>query len=213
MMRKMVVRDCNPRRSHYRINQPVRTVRQRAMIDPDLAGPVDGDPVAVGSPPPPDVGGAGGDVGVAGGLAVVDVDVVDDDVGDVLEGYAAVADDVDVGAAAVDGLEAVHDELVLELDGHVGGEDDPEGLGLDDGVAESAWDGAGWVTVGGVGDDVDLAAFAAEGVAAKTDAAVGEALAVSGPVGVAAPAVVNGVAGQALLLVGLVDGEEASACE
>lgn len=138
VVREVVVRNSNSRGPHYGVNQPVRTIRQRAVVDPDLARAVDGDPVAVGYPSPPDVGGAGGNVGVPRGLAVVHVDVVDDDVGDVLEGHAAIADNVDIGAAAVDGLEAVDYELVLELDGHVGREDDPERLRLDDGVAERA---------------------------------------------------------------------------
>lgn len=125
MVREVVVGDGDSGGPHYGVDEAVRAVGQGAVVDPDLPRAVDGDPVAVGSPAPADVGGAGGNVGVAGGLAVVDVDVVDDDVGDVLEGDAAVADDVDVGAAAVDGLEAVHDKLVLELDGRVGGEDDP----------------------------------------------------------------------------------------
>lgn len=78
---------------------------------------------------------------------MVDVDVVDDDVGDVLEGDAAVARDVDVGAAAVHGFEAVEDELVLQVNGHVRGKHDPERFVLDDGVAERAGDGVGRVAV------------------------------------------------------------------
>jgi hypothetical protein len=40
-------------------------------------------------------------------------------------------------AATVDGLVAVHQELLVQADGHVGGEHDPEGHLLDGGVA--AW--------------------------------------------------------------------------
>lgn len=78
-------------------------------------------------------------------------------------------------------------------------------------MPEGARDGAGRVVVGGVGDDVDLAALAAQGVAAEPDAAVGEALAVRRPVWVAVPAVVDGVSGQALVL--LLHGKEVSARE
>ena len=124
---------------------------------------------------------------------MVDVDVVDDDVTDVLESDATAADDVDVGAAAVQGFVAVEDELLGEFDEHVGGKDDPERVGLDDGVAECAGARGDGVVVGGVGDDVDLTAFAAEGVLAESNGAVGEALAVGFPVGVAPPAVVYGV--------------------
>lgn len=128
---------------------------------------------------------------------MVDVDVVDDDIGDVLDGDAAAAGDVDVGAAAVDGFEAIHDEFVFEPYGHVGGEDYPQGFELDDGVAEGARSWVRRIGIGRVADDVDLAAFAADGVAAEPDAAVGESLPVSCPIRVAPPAVVDRVAGEA----------------
>lgn len=69
---------------------------------------------------------------------------------------------MDDGATAVDGFVVVNDEFVFESDEHVGREDYPEGFFLNDGVTESAGGGVGRVAVGGVGDNVDLAAFAAE---------------------------------------------------
>ena len=68
-------------------------------------------------------------------------------------------------------------------------------------MAESARDGVGGITIGGVGNDVDPAAFAAECGAAEADSAVRESLAVVLPVWVAPPAVVDGVAGEACWLV------------
>nr|GMD33628.1 hypothetical protein Pyn_29454 [Ipomoea batatas] len=136
-------------------------MRQSAVVDPDVSGPEYGNGVAVGLASVPDVGRAGAYVRVAGGDTVVNVHVVDDDVADVLERNAAAAGDVDVGAAPVHGLVAVEDELVLQLDGHVGGEDDPQRLRLDHGVPERPRLRLHRVRVGGVGDDVDLAAFPA----------------------------------------------------
>lgn len=78
---------------------------------------------------------------------------------------------MDVGAAAVEGFVGVEDEFLGEADGHAGGEDDPERLGLDDGVAESPRRRVDWVGVGGVGDDVVTAAFASLGVLSESDAA------------------------------------------
>lgn len=130
-----------------------------------------------------------------GGLAVVDADVVDYDVGDGPEGEAGAVGDVDVGSATVDGFEGADEELGGECDFHGGGEGDPQRGGLDGGVAEGSGFGIGRVGVGGVGDDVGLAVSAAEGGLAKADGAVGEVLAVGAPVGSgAAPAVVDGVA-------------------
>ena len=75
----------------------------------------------------------------------------------------------------------------------------PEGFVLDNGVAESARDGVGGLMIGGVGDNVDPAAFDAECGAAE--GAVCESLAVVLPVWVAAPVVVDGVSGEACWLV------------
>jgi len=124
------------------------------------------------------------------------VDVVDDDVGDVLERDAAVARDVDVGAPSVDGFEAVEDELVFKVYGHVRGEHDPERLVLDDGVPERAGNGVGRVAVRRVRHHVDLPALPAHGVFAEPDAALRQLLPVCAPVGVAPPAVVDGVSGE-----------------
>lgn len=146
---------------HDGVYQPVFTMRQRAVINPKITRPEYGNPIAVGFCSVPVMRWAWPDIGVAGLVTMVDVDVMDDDVGDVLESNAAPAGDVDVGATAVDGFEAVEDEFLWELDVHVGGEDDPEGFSLDDSPPESAWTGVDGVVVGGVGDDVVTAAFAA----------------------------------------------------
>lgn len=179
--------------THNGVDEAVGAVGEGAVVDPDVAGAEDGDGVAVGHGAPPVVAGRAAHHGVAGGAAVVDVEAVDDDVGDVLDGDAGPVGDVHVGAPAVDGLEAVHDELLGEGDDHVALEDDPQRLVLDDGVPEGALLGVHGVVVASVGDHVDLAVAAADGVAAEADAAVGEALAVVVPVRVAAPAVVDGV--------------------
>ena len=81
-------------------------------------------------------------------------------------------------------------------------------------MAESARDGVGGITIGGVGNDVDPAAFAAEYGAAEADSAVRESLAVVLPVWVAPPAVVDGVAGEACWLVVLcLERQHLSSCD
>lgn len=180
-----------------RIYEPIGAIRQRAVIDPDIPPAEDGHAVAVRRIPPPRVPGGVPDHGVPRLHAVVDVDPVEDHVRRVVDGDARAAGDVDAGAAAVDGLVRAHHQLLLEADDHVGSEDYPERLVLDDGVAERAGFWVDGVVVGGVGDDVDTAVLAAEGVLAEADGAVGEAVAMGRPVGVAAPAVVDWVGGGA----------------
>ena len=94
------------------------------------------------------------------------------------------------------GLEAVDDELVFEFDEHAGGEGNTQGLSLDHSVLESAQGGVDGVLVEGVDDHIELTAFAAHSVLAEPNAAVGEAQLVVLPVGVAPPAVINGVTGE-----------------
>ena len=125
VMREIIVGDSDRCGPHYGIDQTVRAVRQGAVVDPDLVRREQGDAVAVRYAPPPRVGRGGPHDGVARGLAVVDVDVVDDNVRHVLECDAAVAGYVDFRASAVDGLEVVEDELVLQLYGHVRREYNP----------------------------------------------------------------------------------------
>lgn len=83
-MGEMVVGNRDPCGTHHHVDQAVLAVRERAVIDPDVSGAEDGDPVAVRFGAPPVVRGAGPDVGLARLVAVVDVDVVDYDVAYVL---------------------------------------------------------------------------------------------------------------------------------
>lgn len=55
----------------------------------------------------------------------MDMDTMDDDIGDELDGNAGTKGNVDIGATTIDGLEAVHDEFLLEGDHHVPLEHDP----------------------------------------------------------------------------------------
>ncbi|RZS12496.1 hypothetical protein BHM03_00043965 [Ensete ventricosum] len=160
---EVIVGDGNGSGDHDGINEPIGAVGQRAVVDPDVAGAEDGNAIAVGHGPPSIVGGGAADHGVPGGLAIVDVEAVDDDVGDVLDGDAGAVGDVDVGAAPVDRLEAVHDELLLERDHHVALEGDPEGLVLDDRVPKCSRPRIHGIVVPGVRHDVVLPVAPAEG--------------------------------------------------
>lgn len=139
------------------------------MIDPNVVRSRDRDPVTVGDSSEPDVRRRRSDESVPGGFAVVNVDVVDDDVAHLLYRQAPVAGDLDVRASPVDRLEAPDDELVPERDPHVAGEDDPERFRLYHGVAEGSGKWVRRVVVGGVGDEVKAAAFAAECALSEAD--------------------------------------------
>ncbi|KAG2620684.1 hypothetical protein PVAP13_3NG210101 [Panicum virgatum] len=190
------------------IDEAVRAGLKGAVVDPHVGGTEDGDAVAVRQ-------------ATTGRqrrrrqrrprrLAVAHGEPVDDDVAHVVQheagaavpddhGGAAVPDDHG-GAAPVHGLVRGHDQLLLGPDGHVTRERDPQGLLLDEAVAEGARRRGRRVFVARVRHHVRLAVLAAAGVTAEPDGAVGEALPVVRPAGVAAPAVVDRVAGAAVVV-------------
>lgn len=123
---------------------------------------------------------------------------MDDDVADILQCDASIPRDLHIGTTAIYGLVAVEDELMLELDDHVGLEDDPEGLLLDDSIAKGARGWGDCVVIRGVRYHIETTPFAPNCTLPKANGAVSQPLSVVSPVGVAAPAVVYGVSSQAL---------------
>ena len=101
------------------------------MVDPHMRGPEERDGISIGDGSPADVGGAGAHHGITCGAAVVDVEAMNDDVRDILKGDTPTPGNVHVVAAPVDGLEAVHQKLLPQPNGHVGRECDPQRVRLD----------------------------------------------------------------------------------
>ena len=127
----------------------------------------------------------------------MDVQAMDDDIRNELDRDACAVSNVHIDSTSIYGLEAVHDQLLLQRDDHVALEDDPQRLVLDDSVAQGARPRVDRVVVASVCDHIVAAVAATNGIATEANPAVREALAVPLPVGVAAPAVVDGVASSA----------------
>lgn len=191
--RQMAVGDGDGGGALHDVDEPVLAHGGGDVVDPDVGGREERDAVAVGAGPVPDVVRRVADHAAVGVLDVVDVEVVYDDVGPVLDREPCAFGDVHLGAAAVDGGVAVDDELLGERDDHVLGEDDPDGLRLDDAEADGAGPWVLHVGVRRVRHDVDLAAQAARGVLAEPLGATGQAHPVRRPVLAAPPATVDRV--------------------
>lgn len=58
-------------------------------------------------------------------LAIMDMDTMDDDIGDKLNSNAGSKGNMNIGATTINSLEAVHDEFLLQSDHHVSLEHDP----------------------------------------------------------------------------------------
>ncbi|RZR77799.1 hypothetical protein BHM03_00002992 [Ensete ventricosum] len=191
---EVIVGDGNGSGTHDGIDKSIGAVGQRAVVHPNVAGAENGNGIPVSHGSPSIVRRRAADHGIPGGLAAVDVEAMDDDVGDVLDGDAGAIGDVDVDTTSIDGLKAVHDEFFLERDLHVVVEGDPEGHVLDDGVSKCSRARIHGIIVPGVRHNVQLPVAATYRVTAKANATVSELFSVGMPIGVAPPAVVDRVA-------------------
>lgn len=135
--------------------------------------------------------------GVACGFAVMDVKTVDYHVCHILDSDAASISNVHICSSPINRLEAVDKELLLQLYHHVTLEYNPQRPVLDHCVPQSAGLWVDWVIVSGVSDDIKATVTTTNGVPTKSNATVCEALPVTLPVGVATPAVINGITGSA----------------
>lgn len=156
-----------------------------------------GNGIAISHCPPTKVTWGAPHHGIASWLAVMDVQTMNDNISNILDRDASSISNVDIDPTGVNGLEAVHYELLLQFYNHVTLEHNPERLVLDNSMAQSARLGVDSVIVAGVGDHIEAAITATYGISSKSNATVCKALAVTMPVGVTAPAVVNGIAGSA----------------
>lgn len=175
------------------INEAILAVGEGAMVDPNVASAENRHPVPIGQSPPPVVAGRVPHIGIPTLLTVMYVQSVNDHIRHILYGDARPAGDVHARSSAVDRLERVDHQLLLELDHHVTVEDDPQWLVLDGTVPKCPWLGVHRV-VSRVCHHVNLAVTSSDRVLPKPDRAVRQPLPVLIPIGVTAPAVVNGVA-------------------
>lgn len=104
----------------------------------------------------------------------MNMNTVDDDISNELNGNAGPISNVHVGPASINRLKAVHDELLLQGDHHVSLEHYPQGSVLDDGMAECARPWVDWVVITWVAHYVVLAVTTADSVAPKANGTVSQ---------------------------------------
>jgi len=110
------------------------------------------------------------------------VDVVNDDVVHVLNRKTRSSGDVDIVTTAVESLETVHDELLLELYVHVAAEHNPQRLGPNDAIAKCPFSGINHIVVAVIGHNVYFTVFTTDGVLAKAKCAFCELLPILVPI-------------------------------
>lgn len=110
-MSEMAVGNGDGGGSHDGVDKTIFSVGHGNMVDPNVGGTKDGDTIAVAHGPEADVIRGVSNRATWAGNNVVDLNAVDDDVLDELEGDPSSVGNVDVGAPAIDGLVGGDQEL------------------------------------------------------------------------------------------------------
>lgn len=179
------------------INEPVGASGHRDMVNPDVAGPEDGDAITITHRPQADVIPGIPDHSPSSLDNVVDAYPMDDDVPYELQGDPGSARDQDIDPPSINRLVAGHDELLVEPYDHAIGEDDPLRPFLDDRVPQRPRLRVRHVIVQRAGYHIVPPEFSTPGLAAEPKHTVGKPLPVPCPVAVAPPAPVDWVGGNA----------------
>jgi len=106
-------------------------------------------------------------------MTMMDVNVVYDDIAYILQSNAASSDDVHISTASIDGLVAVENQLLGQLNHHVAGEDDPQWLVLYHSVSQRPRFWVHRVLVRGISDHVKFTTFPSLCILTKPNGAVG----------------------------------------
>lgn len=190
-----VVGDGDPAGAARHVQKPIVAAVERIVIDPDFGRAHQPYGVAIGASHLHDLSSWTDYRPRASRLQAVETQAVDDDVAHLVEQEAGAVGYVDVGAAAVDGGEALDEQRPLELDDHVRSEGDPD-LPLHEAgpVPQRAGLGIHRV-VSGVGDPVEshVLSGVAPHLPGESHRAGGEPLPAPRPVAVPSPALVDGV--------------------
>lgn len=137
------------------------------MIHPHVASTEDRNSVTVRYSPPPIMARRVPHISIPALLAVMYVQAMDNNVGHVLYSNAWPPGNVHICATAVDRLERIHDQLLLQLDHHAAFENDPQWLVLDHSVPKSAGFGVHRVAVTGVCHHIYFSIPSANGMLSK----------------------------------------------
>lgn len=188
---EVVIRNGNGSGAHNSINKAISAIREGIVVNPNVTRPKDGNGIAISHGPPSKMGGGTANHSIASRLTIMDMDAMDDDIGDELDGNAGSISNVNVEATTINGFEAVHNEFLFEGDHHVSLEHNPQRPILNNGMTEGARSGVHRVIVPWVCYYVVPSVTATDGVAAKTNGAISQTLSPEVPTLVAAPAVIH----------------------
>lgn len=111
MMGHVIVGDGDGRGSMNGINETITTIRQRAMINPNMLRIKDGHTITVRLSPKPRVMWRVSNVGVPRGLAIMNVNTMDNNVTNIVYSNASPISNVNTSTPSINCLEGIHQKL------------------------------------------------------------------------------------------------------
>lgn len=143
------------------------------MINPNVGGTEDGNPITVAFRPQSIVINGIPNHSTVAGNNVMNPEAMDDDILDELNSNTSSTSNMDIGSSTINGFVAAYDEFLVESDNHTMGKDDPKGYLLDNCMAKGSTFGVNHVIVRRIIDNVDLAGLSTGCSVAKAKDAFG----------------------------------------
>lgn len=131
--------------------------------------------------------------GIPCGFAIMDVKTMDNDVSHKLDCDASAISNVYIYPSSINCLKTVHDEFLFQSNHHVPFEHDPKRFLLNNSMTKCPWLRVHRIVVTRISDNIETAITSTNSIPSKSNATFRKAFTVTVPIGVATPAVVNGI--------------------
>ena len=172
MLSEITVGDSNASRAHDGIEEAIGASCERDMINPNIGGTEQRDPISIRNRAEPIVSRRVANHRIPARLTIMHIDTMYDDIAHILDRDARPVRNVDLVTSPVDSLVAIHKELFLKHNVHVSIEDDPKRFGLYDGMSECSRFRVYRIFIGVIGDYVEFAIAPAHRITTETDRAI-----------------------------------------
>ena len=148
MMSEIIIGNGDGSRTHDRVHKPIRAIRQRIMIDPNMTRSKYRNSITVRHCPPPIMRRRASHQSIPGRSTVMYMQPMNNNIRNKLDRKTSPIRDMNVNSSSINCLETIHNKFLFQLNDHVAFEHNPEWRVLDDSVAQSARSGVDRVIVG-----------------------------------------------------------------
>lgn len=178
---EIVVRDGDSSGSTDDVNEAILTTGEKAVVNPNIRRCKHRNGISIRASTLSNMRWTAPDAARFPDRTVMNADPMNNYMAYPLHRYAWPVRNLHFNPSTVNGLEAVHDKLVLQFDNHVLGENDPKRLRLDYTISQCAWFGVYCVVVR-CGDHIYRPIFSSYCIFAEAHRAIRQSTAVGRPV-------------------------------